>query len=284
MSDGTVSDPFAGLGVPTVINAAGKMTALGGTAQSEAVAEAQAAAAQAHVDLGELRAAAGRRLADLTGAEAATITSGAAAGIATSVAALISGDDPDLVTRLPDSTGLPNRILLQVGHDVNFGAPVVQMIRLGGGVPELIGSAKQVTEGDIETALANRTDLAGFVYVQSHHVVLPDRVSLQRCIAVCSNAGVPVVVDAAAEEDLGQYIGLGADLVTYSGGKAIGGPTVGFIAGRAELIAACEAQQRGIARAMKVGKEQIAGLMAELDASTLWMFQRHYQIAGQPVE
>jgi L-seryl-tRNA(Ser) seleniumtransferase/D-glucosaminate-6-phosphate ammonia-lyase len=249
-----------------VINAAGKLTALGGTAQTTAVADAQAAAAQAHVDLDELRAAAGRRLAELTGAQAATITCGAAAGIATSVAALISGGKPDLVARLPDSNGLPNRVLLQVGHDVNFGAPVVQMIRLGGGVAELVGSAAQVTIDDLEAALAEPADLAGFVYVQSHHVVLPDRLSLERCIKVCGNADLPVVVDAAAEEDLGQYVALGADLVTYSGGKAIGGPTVGFIAGRTELIAACEAQQRGIARAMKVGKEQIAGLMAALDA------------------
>ena len=194
-------DPFIGLGVPTVINAAGKLTALGGTAQTTAVADAQAAAAQAHVDLDELRAAAGRRLAELTGAEAATITCGAAAGIATSVAALISGGKPDLVTRLPDSNGLPNRILLQVGHDVNFGAPVVQMIRLGGGVPQLFGSSAQVTVDDIEAALADHTDLAGFLYVQSHHVVLPNRLSLQRCIEACGKAGLPVVVDAAAEED-----------------------------------------------------------------------------------
>ena len=60
--------------------------------------------------------------------------------------------------------------------------------------------------------------------------------------------GIPVLVDAAAEADLGTYIADGADLVTYSGGKAIGGPTCGFIPGRASLIEACELQDRGIAR------------------------------------
>ena len=52
--------------------------------------------------------------------------------------------------------------------------------------------------------------------------------------------GLSVLVDAAAEEDLTTYVEQGADLVTYSGGKAIGGPTIGFIAGSAELVAACE--------------------------------------------
>ncbi|MCX7063838.1 MAG: SelA-like pyridoxal phosphate-dependent enzyme, partial [Proteobacteria bacterium] len=90
-------------------------------------------------------------------------------------------------------------------------------------------------------------------------------ISLEDCIASAHRHNVPVIVDAAAEEDLRRYIGLGADLVTYSGGKAIGGPTAGFIAGRRDLIAACELQQRGIARAMKVGKEQIVGLLVALE-------------------
>jgi L-seryl-tRNA(Ser) seleniumtransferase/D-glucosaminate-6-phosphate ammonia-lyase len=75
---------------------------------------------------------------------------------------------------------------------------------------------------------------------------------------------LPVLVDAAAEENLRKTIQLGADLVTYSGGKAIGGPTVGFITGRRDLVSACELQNVGIARAMKVGKEQIMGLLAAL--------------------
>jgi L-seryl-tRNA(Ser) seleniumtransferase/D-glucosaminate-6-phosphate ammonia-lyase len=90
-------------------------------------------------------------------------------------------------------------------------------------------------------------------------------VPLARCIDLAHAAAVPVIVDAAAEEDLRRYVGIGADLVTYSGGKAFGGPTVGFIAGRRDLVEACEAQTRGIARPMKVGKEQIAGLLVALE-------------------
>ena len=79
---------YARLGVAPVINAAGKLTALGGTAQTEAVAAAQANAARSHVDVSELRAVAGQRIAKLTGAEAACVTPGAAAGLAISVAAV----------------------------------------------------------------------------------------------------------------------------------------------------------------------------------------------------
>ncbi len=103
------------------------------------------------------------------------------------------------------------------------------------------------------------------MYVQSHHAAQERMVDLERCVELARDAGVPVVVDAAAEEDLRRYVDLGVDLVTYSGGKAFGGPTVGFIAGRADLVAACEAQTRGIARPMKVGKEQIAGLLTALE-------------------
>ena len=241
-----------------MVNAAGKMTALGGTAQSDAVAQAQAAAAQTHVDLAALRRAAGARIAAATGAEAACVTSGAAAGIAISVAAVLTGNDLDRVRRLPTAEG-PNEILLQAGHDVDFGAEVTQMIRLGGGKPVVYGSAERVTETDLRGVLSDRA--AALLFVKSHHCIQERRLPLNALLG----RGVPVLLDAAAESDLKGLVAAGADLVAYSGGKALGGPTSGFIAGRAALIEACELQERGIARAMKVGKEQIAGLLTALD-------------------
>ena len=243
-----------------VVNAAGKLTALGGSAQSAAVAGAQAAAAQEHVDLAALRRAAGERIATATGAEAACVTSGAAAGIAISVAAVLTGNDLERVRRLPEVAG-PNAILLQAGHDVDFGAEVSQMIRLAGGRPVVFGSPEAVTEADLTAALSE--GVAAILFVKSHHCVQHGRLPLEAVVG----RGVPVLVDAAAEADLTTYIAVGADLVTYSGGKAIGGPTCGFIAGRASMIEACELQERGIARPMKVGKEQIAGLLTALDES-----------------
>jgi L-seryl-tRNA(Ser) seleniumtransferase/D-glucosaminate-6-phosphate ammonia-lyase len=261
-----MSDVYTDLGVTPLINAAGKLTAFGGSAQVEAVAKAQADAARAHVDLQQLRDAVGARIAALAGAERASVTPGAGAGIAIAVAACIAGRDLARVQRLPDSDGLANGVLLQAGHDIDFGAPVTQMIRLGGGRACIVGSRTAVTLEDLERALEARSTFAAFLFVQSHHCLQTGRLSLAVCITRCRRVDLPVIVDAAAEEDLRRYVALGADLVTYSGGKAFGGPTSGFIAGRADLVDACELQQRGIARAMKVGKETLAGLAVALDA------------------
>ena len=259
-----------------VINAAGKLTALGGSAQSEAVARAQFEAAQAHVDLARLRQLAGATIASLTGAEAACVTTGAAAGIAIGIAAILTGPDLRRVQLLPDVDG-PNQVLLQAGHAINFGATVEQMIRIGGGRPRLFGSSNLVSLPLLNEFLAAEP-VRALVYVVSHHATQENMISLGDCIIACHAANVPVLIDAAAEEDLTRYIALGADLVTYSGGKAFGGPTVGFIAGRQPLIEAAEMQFRGIARTMKVGKEAIAGLLAALQEYT--NTDEHTRLAG----
>ena len=255
--------PFTELGLERVINAAGKMTALGGSALAPEVAEAMARAAEHHVDLAALRRRAGEVIARRTGAEAACVTTGAAAGIAIGVAAMITGTDRAMVERLPDTTGCANRIVLMAGHDVHFGARVSQMIRLGGGRPVPAGSPASVSRVDVQHLLG--PDTAGMLFVQSHHTRQADGLSLGDFIALGREHGIPVLVDAAAEDDLERFIAAGAELVTYSGGKALSGPTAGFIAGRRPLIEACEMQSAGIARPMKVGKEQIMGLLAALD-------------------
>jgi L-seryl-tRNA(Ser) seleniumtransferase/D-glucosaminate-6-phosphate ammonia-lyase len=266
------TSPYSDLGLPQVINASGKMTALGGTAQADAVADAQRRAAQYHVDLAALRALAGERIAERAGAEAATVTTGAAAGIAIGVAAMITGADRDKIERLPDTDGLAAEIILQAGHDVSFGARVTQMIRLGGGRPILVGSRESVQPADVSKVISDRT--AGLLFVQSHHTRQQNGLTLDQLVTLGRERGLPTLVDAAAEADLTTYIEQGADLVTYSGGKAIGGPTCGFITGRSALIDACELQNVGIARAMKVGKEQIIGLLTALDhypAKPTWL-------------
>ena len=260
-----MSEIYDRFGVHEVINAAGKLTALGGSAQAEEVAQAQAEAARSHVDMAALRARAGELIAGYTGAEAACVTTGAAAGVAVATAAVVAGIDAEKVARLPDSEGWTNRILIQAGHWIDFGAPLEQLVRLGGGRPELVGAVNRVTELLLEGALYDGTPVAALIYVQSHHTVQSGMVPLERCLELAHGVNVPVIVDAAAEEDLHRYIELGCDLVTYSGGKAFAGPTVGFIAGRRDLIEACEAQNRGIARPMKVGKEQIVGLLLALE-------------------
>ncbi len=255
-------DLYERLGVRGVINASGRMTALGGSAVRPEVAAAMAEAAGSFVDIEAFKRSAARRVAQLCGAEAAFLTTGAAAGIAVMVAAAVAGTDPGRVAALPDADWQPCEIVMQAGHMVDFGAPVRQMVRLGGGRPVLVGSVNRVEAGEFAASLGPRT--AAVLFVQSHHAVQKGMLGLPEVAEVARGAGVPVLVDAAAEEDLGRY--LEADLVAYSGGKAPEGPTSGFVLGRRGLIEACWAQERGIARPMKVGKEAIAGLVVALEA------------------
>jgi uncharacterized pyridoxal phosphate-dependent enzyme len=256
------ADVYAAFGVRRVINAGGRLTALGGTTLAPEVAAAMAAAAQHYVRLGDLADRAGQLIAEWLGAEAACVTTGAAAGIALMTAACVAGSDPAAIELLPDVAGERREVVVQIGHLVSFGAPVAQMIRLGGGRAVAAGWANGVTRAHLTAALGPRA--AAFLYVQSHHAVREGMLPLAECLAICRERGVPCLVDAAAEEEPRAYVALGVDAVTFSGGKAFGGPTSGFIAGRRDLIAACRAQERGIGRPMKVGKESIVGLLTAL--------------------
>lgn len=251
------------LNVPRAINASGRMTALWVNTLSDEVLAAVAEAGRSYVDMRELRQATEERIARLIGAEDAMITTGAAAGVALMVAACVAGDDLNRVQSLPDPLGHPNQILLQAGHQASFGAPIVQMIRMAGGQPCAVGLVNSVSEAHLTGAFGPQT--AAFLYVQSHHTVHKGMLSLARCVELCTDEGVPVLIDAAAEENLTHFVQSGAALVTFSGGKAIGGPTSGIVAGRRGLVQTCRAQNGGIGRPMKVGKEQILGLWVALE-------------------
>lgn len=253
---------FEEFGPRQVINGCGKMTVLGASAVAPEVADAMGKAAMDYVEMDELLPAAGQYIASVTGAEDGCPTCGASAGIAIAVAAVISGSNLDLVERLPDSTGLRNEILLQKGHAVNFGAKITQMIRLGGGIPVEVGAANLTSLANIENAIHEKT--AALFYVKSHHAVQKGMISIEAMAEIAKRHNLPFIIDAAAEEDLKKYIQLGADLVIYSGGKAIEGPTSGFICGRKDLCEACRLEYKGIGRPMKIGKENIIGLLTAL--------------------
>jgi len=259
--------PWLALGLPSMINAAGKMTYLGSSAVSERVAEALSTAAASHVDMAELKAAAGCRAAQLIGVPAACIVSCAAAGIVQSVAAAITGTDLTLIEQVPVVDVAKRDVLIQKSHAVNFGAPLTQMIRLGGGNVIEIGSANRSEAHHLATALSDRT--AAVVYAVTHHANFERAIDLEDVIDLAYRRGVPVIVDAAAETDLKKYVDLGASLVVHSGHKAISGPTSGLVTGAFRHVAAVAAQEGGAGRAMKVSKEAIAGLMAALERYVL---------------
>ena len=253
---------FSEMGLREVVNANGKMTILGVSTASDGVAESVKNALKNFVVIEELINHAGNVIADKTGAEAGCPTSGAAAGIAICCAAGITGTDLALVERMPCSDGLANGIIIQKGQAVNFGGSVTQMMRIGGGVPVEVGSANKVERYNIEGAITDKT--AALFYVVSHHAVQKGMQPLEVFLDIAANHDLPVIVDAASEEDLRKYAAAGADMVIYSGAKALCGPTSGLICGKKKYVDACKAQYKGIARAMKVSKEGMTGLLTAL--------------------
>ncbi len=124
-----------------VINASGTMTALGASA---AVPEAVNAACEIlprFVEIDDLQREASRAIAVATGSEAGLITAGASAGVTLSVAGAMTGNDLDRVHRLPNSRGMPNRVAIQRGHLIDYGAPLDQAIRIAGARVVPVGKA-----------------------------------------------------------------------------------------------------------------------------------------------
>ncbi len=251
------------IGLPRVINASGRVTVLGVSTISDKVAKAAVAGGQSYVVVEDLMDKAGEIISQYTGGEDSCPTVCASAAIALSVAGMISRGKKTIMDRLPDSTGLANEIILQKGHVINFNAPIETMLRLGGGVPVEAGCATEVVVEDVEELINEKT--VALLYVKSHHCVQKGMLDLPTMIDIAHRHNLPLMVDAAAEEDFRKYIAMGADLVCYSGAKALEATTSGFVTGKKELISYIKKQYHGVGRAMKVGKEAIMGLLAALE-------------------
>lgn len=251
------------IGLKRVVNACGRVTKIGVSTLSDEVAQAAIKGGQAYVIIEDLIDRAGEIISRYTGAEDSCVTSCASAGICLTVAGLISKGRKSIMDRLPDSSGLPNEIILQKGHAIEFGAPMSTMLRLGGGVPVEAGTVNEASPEDIEGAITEKT--VALLYVKSHHCVQKGMTDIETMRDIAHRHELPLVVDAAAEEDFKKYISLGADLVIYSGAKALEATTSGFVTGKKEYIKHIKKQYHGIGRPMKIGKEGIMGLLKALE-------------------
>ena len=135
------------LGVRPFINARGTWTYLSGSLELPEVRRAMDDAARHFVDIFELQQAAGRKLAELSGAESGMVTSGAAGAMAAATAGCMAGTDPDKVWQLPDTTGMKNEVVMLGGRSAFDSA-----IRLAGARLVLVGSVD-----DLPNALNDRT-------------------------------------------------------------------------------------------------------------------------------
>jgi L-seryl-tRNA(Ser) seleniumtransferase len=249
---------YTRLGVRPFINARGTWTYLSGSLELPEVREAKQEAARHFVDIFELQRAAGKRLAELSGAESGMVTSGAAGAIASATAACMAGTDPAKIWQLPDTTGLKNEVVMFGGRSAFDSA-----VRLAG--------AKLVvthTPDELQAAINAKTAM---IYT----TILGDR--LQQAITIAKNANVPLLLDDAAGippiDNLRLYPKMGLDLFCFSGGKGLGGPQCsGLLLGRKDLIDAALANtspwEGAVCRAMKVGKEEVMGCLAAVEAWT----------------
>ncbi len=281
-----MTNVYEELGVRPVINAIGTFTRLSGTLMEEEVVQAMVAASRHFVLIEDLQYKAGQVIAELTGAEAAYITSGAQAALVLSIAACITGLDPEKMDRLPNTTGLPNQVIMDKAHRTHYD----HAVETAGGEIVEVGSHAPCTPTELEAAITDQT-----VAILN----LPrGGISLADTVAVARKHNIPVVVDGAGRldrpENLRAFIAQGADLVAFSGGKYIKGPQAsGFVCGRRDLIAAIAWQhldmdavqevwtaprellgvermpfmpRQGVGRGYKAGKEEIVGLVTALKA------------------
>jgi uncharacterized pyridoxal phosphate-dependent enzyme len=249
------------LQIAPVINASATLTRLGGSRMPPEVVEAMSAAAASFIDLGEMQIKVGQRIAEITRNEAAYVSSGAAAGITLAVASCIAGSDLENVECFPHLEGMPRTEVVvyesqRNGYDYAARQTGARMVDIGPG------------EADLANAISERTACILW-FAGSHYAdgALP----IEEVVDIARARGVPVVVDAAAQippvSNLWHFTrDLGADIAIFSGGKGLRGPqSSGLILGRKDLIDGCRVNgnpNHSIGRPMKVGKEEMAGVLA----------------------
>lgn len=254
------------LGVRTLLNAADSYTILGGSVMPPEVMQAMEEASRHFVMLEELHDRVGEELARLTRNEAAMVTSGASAGLAIATAGLVTGRDITKTRKFPHLEGMKDEVIVLRCQRNGFDLAISQT---GAKLVE-VGDVESTFDWQLEAAIGEQT--AGVFYFDSttySRGALP----LDTVIRIAAARGVPVVVDSAAQlppmDNLWRYTEMGADLVIFSGGKTLRGPqSSGFIVGRRELVAACRLNAGpaiSIGRPMKVGKEEMCGLLAAVE-------------------
>jgi L-seryl-tRNA(Ser) seleniumtransferase len=283
------------LGLEPIINASGAVTRLGGAHLRPVALEAYVLASQEAVPLEQLQAAASQQISKLTGAEAGLVTSGAAAGLTLGSAAILAGLDAGRMEQLPDTRGMPNEFVVarehRSGYDHAVRASGAKLVEVGFQEQVAGAGVRRVEAWEYEAAIGEQT--AGILYVEQPGARPP----LAEVVALAARHKLPLLIDAAGElpprENLTRLTTSGADLVVFSGGKAIGGPQpTGILAGRRDLVASAALQmldmddhpeiweppieyidpemltgmpRHGIGRSMKVSKESICALLAALN-------------------
>ena len=251
---------YKSIGVTPLINCRGTITVIGGSIELPEVRAAKTAANQQHVQLDELMEAVGKRLAELTGAEWGMVSAGCAAAMSHATAACVAGGNPDLHVRIPNLAGFDKDEVIIPTHSRNVYDAAIRA--LGVRVIEVD------TPEALQLAIGPRTAMI-YIFAGPRNDSGP--MSTDAICRLAKPHDIPVLVDAAAEILTIPNIHLqrGATLVAYSGGKYIRGPqSAGLLLGRKDLVRAAwvhSAPHHGYARAMKVGREEMIGMLVAVE-------------------
>jgi L-seryl-tRNA(Ser) seleniumtransferase len=255
-------DFFKELGIRTFINAAGTYTTLTASLMPPEVVQAWEYASRKYVPLIDLHDAVGKRIAELTGCEAAMVTSGAAGALTVGTAACMTGTNQEFIRRLPDTTGMKTEVIIQKSHRYGYDHAVRSCN---------IRFVEVETREELERAVNERTAMMLFFNANDP----AGQIKVAEFAQLGKKHNIPTFNDAAADvppvENLSNYIKMGYDLVTFSGGKGLCGPqSAGLLLGRRDLIEAARLNTSPhsdtIARGMKVNKEELLAMMVAVES------------------
>jgi len=261
---GSSGNPYEELGVPTVINAEGTMTMLGGSLIRPEVEVVMAQASRHFVSIPDLEEAAGKRIAQmlkLPEGYSALVTSGAAAAMQSGLAGILTGDNETLIQQLPDLTGMKSEVIIQKSHR----NPFDHQLRGTGAKLVVIETRDQ-----LRAAVSDRTAMMHFTNFANE----AGQIKVDEWVKLAKEHKIPCFNDAAADtppvSHLWDYANMGYDLVAFSGGKAIRGPQcAGLLVGRQDLIRYAllnnSPHEDTLGRGQKVGKEEILGMIKALE-------------------
>jgi uncharacterized pyridoxal phosphate-dependent enzyme len=274
---GHSGNPYEELGVATVINCEGTMTVLGGSLPHPELEAVMTMAGRHFVPIAELEVAAGNRIAQmlkLPDGYSAIVTSGAAAGIQSGLAGILTGNNETFIRQLPDLTGMKSEVIIQKSHrnpfDHQLRATGIKLIEIE-------------TQDQLRAALNERTAMMHF----SNFANAAGQIKVDEWVKLAKQYNIPCMNDAAADtppvSHLWDYANMGYDLITFSGGKAIRGPQcAGMLIGRREMVANAllnnSPHEDTLGRSQKVGKEEIVGMVKALE---LFLNEDHDALAKE---
>ena len=256
---------YDAIGVRPLINCRGTYTIISGSVILPQVRQAMYLASQQYVHLEELMDRVGARIAELMQCEWGLATSGCAAALCQITAACVAGSDPANITQLPNTSGMKNRVLVQPSHRHVY-EHAVRMVGV------------EMIEVETVTDLRDAIDDATAMLLIFGDAIEKGQITVRQMADIGREYGIPTFVDAAAERpDVPNwYLEQGVDAVAYSGGKCLRGPQAsGLVLGRKPLLETAflhGAPHHSLGRPMKVGKEEIMGLLAAVEQ---WVERDH---------